>query len=474
MRADGRSVPALFLRPIASNLSKKRRTTKRKTSGNHKLDTAGIDPLTGFLDRQGCLRDAERLVARSRREERPLSAVWVNLDRFRQINGSLGLGGGDAVIAKMAERLHGRFAHRVHLARMGSDEFVMLAPDLSLDEAQLMGNEAQQLIGMPMEVGSIYLHPSCSGGVAHLEYAEEAEHLLQRAEHAMHEAKRQGGARIVMSGEEATPGRLGIKLAREELDVEHKLHAALEVGGLYLHYQPIVRFDGKVEAVEALMRCELDGEMVPPVKFIPVAEKTGLVIRLGEWSLMQGAMQARRLADLGTPTKVAINVSRAQLTAPKFSQALYAALLCSDVDPALIELEITESLFMDVSERVQANLRAATAMGVSLSIDDFGTGYSCLATLKDIPAGKLKLDRAFVVPLPDDARVYAVVKAISQLGRELGMTVVAEGVESMTQSDALQAAGVDAIQGYMHARPMSGDAVAAWLARQHELTVRPM
>ena len=143
--------------------------------------------------------------------------------------------------------------------------------------------------------------------------------------------------------------------------------------------------------------------------------------------------------------------------------------MCSsdlDVPPALIELEITESLFMDVSELVQANLRAVMNMGVSLSIDDFGTGYSCLATLKDIPAKKLKLDRAFVVPLPDDKRVYAVVRAIAQLGRELGMTVVAEGVEHQAQADVLYAAGIDAIQGWLYAKAMGGDAIVDWLAKR--------
>ncbi|MEH6458789.1 putative bifunctional diguanylate cyclase/phosphodiesterase [Chitinimonas sp. JJ19] len=433
------------------------------------MDTAGIDPLTGFLDRHGCLRNAARLTEHAHRDQKPLSAIWVNLDRFRKINGSLGMGGGDAVIAKMGDRLRSRNEHRTHIARMGSDEFLLLAPAHGCEEAASLASELLQLIAQPMEVGAMSLYPTCSVGVASLEYAEEAESLLQRAEHAMHEAKRQGGGRVVQSGDEQLPGRLGIKLAREELEVEHKLHAALQIGGLYLHYQPIVGFNGRIEAIEALMRCELNGEMVPPVKFIPVAEKTGLVIRLGEWSLMQGAMQAKRLSDLGLPTKVAVNVSRAQLTAPKFSQALYAALLCSDVEPRLIELEITESLFMDVSELVQSNMRAAIAMGVSLSIDDFGTGYSCLATLKDIPAGKLKLDRAFVVPLPEDKRVYAVVKAISQLGRELGMTVVAEGVENEQQSCALQDAGVDAIQGYLHARPMSADAVTGWLDHQAAL-----
>ena len=426
---------------------------------------AGIDGLTGLLDRQGCLRDAMRLVGAAHHVERPLAAVWLDLDRFKLVNDSLGLAGGDTLIAKIGERLRQRFEHRAHLARMGSDVFVLLVPGYGLDDAHALGLEALDLVALPMEIGTVGLHPAASGGIACLEYAEGAESLLQRAEHAMLEAKEQGGARLVMSGDERVPGRLGIRLAREELEVEHKLHAALEQGGLYLHYQPIIGFNGRIEAVEALMRCQVNGELVPPAKFIPVAEKTGLVIRLGEWSLMEGAMQARRLAELGHPTKVAINVSRAQLTAPKFSQALYAALLCSDVDPALMELEITESLFMDLSEYIQANLRAVARMGVSLSIDDFGTGYSSLATLKDIPASKLKLDRAFVTPLPEDRRVYSVVKAVAQLGRELGMTVVAEGVETALQSDTLQAAGVDATQGFLNARPMSDSDVAMWLVQ---------
>ena len=432
------------------------------------MTISGIDPLTGFLDRQGCLRNASRLVDHCRREERPLAVVWANLDRFKKVNESLGLGGGDAVIAKIGERIKTRLEHRAHLARMGRDEFVLMATGYGPDEATSLANEVWQTVIMPLEVGSVTLHPSCSLGVAVLEYGENEESLLQSAERAMFEAKRQGGNRVVVSGEELIPGRLGVKLAREELEVEHKLHAALEVGGLYLHYQPIIGFNGRIEAIEVLMRCEYGGELVSPGQFIPVAEKTGLVIRLGEWSLMQAAMHAKRLRDMGVPTKVAVNVSRAQLTAPKFSQTLHAALLCSDVPPELIELEITESLFMDMSELVQSNMRTAIRCGVGLSIDDFGTGYSCLATLKDIPASKLKLDRAFVTPLPEDKRVYAVVKAITQLGRELGMTVVAEGVENEAQYAALESAGVDAIQGFVRARPMGSDDVANWLC-QHSL-----
>jgi EAL domain-containing protein (putative c-di-GMP-specific phosphodiesterase class I) len=259
---------------------------------------------------------------------------------------------------------------------------------------------------------------------------------------------------------------LGVLLAREELAIESDLHTALETGGLQLHFQPILRLDGRIEAVEALMRCNANGRHISPVKFIPVAEKTGLIVRLGEWCLLQGGHYAARLHRAGIPAKVAINVSRAQLTSPKFIQALHGTLICTDVAPALIELELTESLFMDLSEVVQTNLRSARSIGVGLAIDDFGTGFSCLANLKDLPATKLKLDRAFVSVLPEDRRAFAVVKAMTQLAQELGMTVVAEGVETQGQMDALVQAGVDATQGYLHASPMSEDALLAWLEKR--------
>ena len=212
------------------------------------------------------------------------------------------------------------------------------------------------------------------------------------------------------------------------------------------------------------MRCTDQGTHISPNEFIPVAEKTGLIARLGEWSLMQGALCAARLRDQGRPTKVAINVSRAQLLSPGFLPALHGALLCANVAPQLIELELTESLFMDISSIVQVNLFSIREAGVGLAIDDFGTGYSCLANLKDLPATKLKFDRAFISVLPGDRRALAIVKAMTQLGRELGMTVVAEGVETAEQLVACEVAGADATQGYIHACPMSEDNLLVWMA----------
>lgn len=417
------------------------------------------DPLTGLLDRFGCLQAAERFAATAQ----PFAVIWIDLDRFKRINESFGHPGGDEVIKGLAVRLRNRASGRAEIARMGGDEFVFLVPRCDRSAAENFARELACTVGEIISIGNLTLCPTSSIGIAIYDPEESSLALLERADRAMYAAKDKGGDSIVCSGDEPIPGRLGITLAREEISIESTLHTALETGGLCLHYQPIILANGKIEAVEALMRCSVDGINLPPGKFIPVAEKTGLIVRLGEWSLLQGALQARLLQDAGYSIKVAINVSRAQLISPKFTQALHAALICSNVKPELVELELTESLFMDISDTVQTNLKNSIAAGVSLSIDDFGTGYSCLANLKDIPAKKLKLDRAFVTVLPEDRRALAVVRAMTQLGHELGMMVVAEGCERQEEIDALFDAGVDAIQGFFYARPMPEDALFDWL-----------
>jgi diguanylate cyclase (GGDEF)-like protein len=427
------------------------------------MDALGFDSLTSFLDRRGCLRATVRLVESCRRERRPLTAIWLDLDRFRQVNESFGHLGGDAVIAKIAARLNTSLSGRAEVSRMGGDEFVFLMPDRDRKQAEGIAVDLLRAVAEPIEIGSMRIHPSGSIGISVLDEREDPLTFIERADRAMIEAKRLGGGCHVVSGDERVPGRVGVLLAREELAIESQIHAALESGGLTLHYQPIIRLDGTIESAEALMRCHIDGESLPPGKIIPVAEKTGLIVRLGEWSMLNAAQHARRLYDAGMPVKLAVNVSRAQLTAPRFVEALYAAIYYADVSPELLELELTESLFMDISDVVQSNLLAARKAGVSLAIDDFGTGYSCLANLKDIPATKLKLDRAFVRVLPEDKRSLAVVRAMTQLGRELGMTIVAEGVETREQHDALIDVGVDAVQGFLHARPMDADPLVDWL-----------
>ncbi len=429
----------------------------------HSMANSILDRITGVLNRNGGLQAATRLVAEVAEGRRPLAALWLDMDRFRQVNESFGHSGGDRVISGIATRIRTVLTIPCEIARMGSDEFVCLIPDLGRNRAEQLAGALLRTISEPLQVDDIVFRPSASIGIAIHGLQEDSLALLERSDRAMLEAKRQGGNCIVISGEEPTPGRLGILLAREELGIEADLHTALETGGLLLNFQPIVGFDGRIEAFEALMRCSANGRQISPMKFIPVAEKTGLIVRLGEWCLLEGTRYAARLLKEGIAAKVAINVSRLQLTAPKFMQAVHAALICADLPAELIELEITESLFMDLSETVQSNLRSARELGMGLAIDDFGTGYSCLSTIKDLPATKLKLDRAFVCVLPQDKRAFAVVKAMTHLAQELGMIVVAEGVETQGQVDALKEAGVNAIQGFFYARPMAEDALITWL-----------
>ena len=425
---------------------------------------AELDPITGFLDRVRCLQTATWMVAEAERKGLALAVLWIDLDRFRQINASFGHAAGDEVIARVAERIRGVASRdRYTLARMGSDEFVILLAGDDRSSAGHLGRALLAAIEIPLRINELLIHPSASIGIAELEPGNDPQLLLERADLAMLEAKRQGGARVVLAADETVPGRHGVELVREELAIEADLHAALDAGGLVLDYQPIVTLTGCVEAVEGLMRCHACGRLLMPNRFIPVAEKTGLIVRLGEWSLLQGARFAARLRDAGMPTKVAINVSRAQLTSPGFLPALHGALICANISPALLELELTESLVMEMADVVQDNLRRARDAGVGLAIDDFGTGYSSLSSLKDLPATKLKLDKSFIDALPGDRRTFAVVKAMTQLARELGMVVVAEGVETHAQTAALDEAGVDAIQGYAIARPMPEEALLNWL-----------
>jgi len=429
--------------------------------------TARYHPVTGLPDRGTCVRTLHELVNAARAASAPLAVLWLDIDRFQAVNRALGHRAGDQVLDKVARRVSARLPSACTLCHVGSDEFVVLAPGMAEADSAELAAEVLAAIAAPMELGTVLLHPAASMGIALLEGAESSADLLHRADRAKHDAKEQGRNRWVFSGEERVVGRHGALLEREELQMEDDLHEALDNGGLSLHYQPILLPDGRIEGAEALMRCNVRGRITRPDALIRVAEKTGLIGRLGEWSLVTAAEYARRLAEIGRPTKIAVNVSAAQLLAPGFAESVAGAMLVSDLDPRLLELEITESLVLRLSTEVQSNFDSCVSLGNPVAIDDFGTGESCLAKLKDLPATKLKLDREFTCVLPADRRAYAVVRAMSQLGRELGMTVVAEGAETAEQVAALWQAGVDAVQGYHFARPMDGDAFVRWL-QEHQ------
>ena len=427
------------------------------------MQEAKIDANTGFLDRIACMQLASDMVGAIGESGRPLAVFWIDLDRFKHINESFGYEGGDKVISLVAERLREKVSEIAKIGRVGADEFVCLVPDFDIDSAEQLGIELLDAIRPILMVGDFRVRLTASMGIAMLEPEESASELLERADWSKITAKKAGGNRYIISGNEQVPSHMGIILAREELEVEYLLNTALEKGGLELHYQPILGFKGNVLSVEGLMRFSVNGKNIPPARFFPVAEKSGLLACLGDWSLLQGTRQAKKFSQAGLHTTVSINVSRGQLADVNFLQSLHSAITLAEVDPKFIELELSESLIMDASDTIQANLRNICDMGVSLAIDNFGSGLSCLGNLKDIPANKLKLGRVFTMTLLEDPRSMAVVKAMVQLGKDLGMTVIAEGVETKQQMEALRELRVDGIQGYYYAKPMDVEALSSWL-----------
>lgn len=433
-------------------------------SFKHDDSRMGGDRLTGLLDRARCGSLLTALLVESSDQDRPTAVLWIDIDRFRQINHSFGHVVGDSVLVELARRLERARPMQGALARVGGDEFVMLLPRTSQHEAEQVARKLVSVIGLPLGIGTTRMRPSASVGIALALVEENGHELLERAERAMFEAKREGGGKALLAADSALPVRGGKYLAREDLSVEETLHRALENGGLYLDYQPIVRIaDGVTVAAEALMRCRVDGQIMAPGRFIPVAEKTGLISHLGDLSLVTAAGFLSRLHSRGLNLTVAVNVSRVQLQSPAFAKSLHGVLAYTGVDPRQLELEITESLFMDSSDVVRKNLREAIAAGFPLALDDFGTGYSSLACLKDLPASKIKLDRAFVIDLPLDFRSFGVARAVAQLAHDLGISVVAEGVETAEQLQSLREAGVTAVQGFHIARPMAEAALIDWL-----------
>jgi diguanylate cyclase (GGDEF)-like protein len=430
----------------------------------HKTRSTGNDGLTGLPDRGFCSSILVAMIAKSTDPARPAAALWVNVDRFRQINHSFGYVVGDNVLVEIGRRLGRALPAEAVLGRVGADEFVILLPRSDASEAIRVGKELVKAIHHPLDIGNTRMRPSVSVGIALALPDEDAFELLERSERSMLEAKREGGGRSYMAADATLPQRNGKYLAREELAVEESLRRALESGGLFLEYQPIVRLaDGEAIGAEALMRCRVDNRVMAPGRFIPVAEKTGLISNMGEWSLVTAALCARRMQARGKNLRMAVNVSRVQLQSYDFAKTLHGVIAYTGVDPAQLELEITESLFMDTSDVVRKNLREAMAAGFPLALDDFGTGYSSLACLKDLPASKIKLDRAFVIDLPDDMRSFGVARAVSRLAGDLGISVVAEGVETAEQMEVLCNADVSAVQGFHIARPMAEADLTGWL-----------
>lgn len=422
------------------------------------------DRLTGLPNRALFLDRLEHALTRSNRVAEPLAVLFLDLDRFKVVNDSLGHEVGDRLLVAVGERLRRDVRPGDTVARLGGDEFVVLLEDADRSIAIDVAERIATSLAAPHDLGGHTVVSTASVGIAHKgSPTDRPDDLLRRADLAMYEAKGAGGTRHAVF-EPRMDEEAWARLRREE-----ELRRAIEDGELRLVFQPMVDLaTGRIGEVEALVRwAHPTRGLVPPVEFVPLAEETGLIVPLGRWVLREACRQARAWQPTTPgepPLVVSVNLSARQFTQRELVDDVAAALAEAGLPPSAVCLEITESVAMEDAVASAGVMEELRRLGVRLAIDDFGTGYSSLGALKTCPVDVLKIDRSFVTGLGTGTQDAAIVRSVIALARTLGMRVTAEGVETAAQAGELGALGCHVGQGFFFARPIPGEQVAAMLA----------
>jgi diguanylate cyclase (GGDEF)-like protein len=413
------------------------------------LFLAEHDSLTGIPNRTRLGETAKRLLARSRRSKSYIAVLLIDLDRFKDVNDSFGHGVGDELLKVFAERLRSAIREEDMVARLGGDEFVILQADMAQpNSAGSFADRLLKVLAEPYNIGDSQLVCKASIGIAIAPTdAEEWEKMLSCADAALYKAKAEGRntACFFEAGMDAT--------IRERRRLEADLRRALETNAFQLAYQPLFTFhDNSLFGFEALLRWPEKWSPQSPAVFVPVAEESGLIVPIGAWVLETAC---RTAAAWAKPLKIAVNLSPIQFRHGDIVAIVEKALHVSGLDPARLELEVTESLWLQNTDLVLDQLMRLREMGISIALDDFGTGYSSLTYLWKFPFDRVKIDRSFVTEMERDPKAVAIVNTIVALGRTLNLTITAEGVETPAQARALSEAGCDQAQGFLFGRPIS-------------------
>jgi diguanylate cyclase (GGDEF)-like protein/PAS domain S-box-containing protein len=431
--------------------------TERKRAEARIEHLATRDALTGLPNRLLLNDRLAQYIHASRRSSQSFAVLFIDLDRFKTINDSLGHNVGDELLREVAARLEDCVRKDDTLARLGGDEFVVALHGVrNASDAAQVAQKVLKRLHQPYVLPSRTLSSSCSVGIAIFPHdGEDIATLMKNADTAMYHAKDRGRNNYQFFSADMTAKAL------ERLTVEHDLRRAIDRREFTLHFQPQVDLpSGEVVGAEVLLRWQHpERGLIAPHRFISVAEETGLIAPLGEWVLEAACRQARAWHTAGyPPIKVAINLSAGQfLRQGELVRSLNRILSLTGADPAWLELEITESLLLSNVEEHVATLQKLGKLGIPLAVDDFGTGYSSLSYLKQLPIDVLKIDRGFVRDLESDPDDAAIVSAIMALARSLNLKVVAEGVESLGQLDALRQLGCDYYQGFLFSKPLSAE-----------------
>ena len=444
---------ALLGRGFNSMLTELEKYAKEEAEYEARLQYQALsDELTGLPNRRLMADRLDHALAVSTRELNRVALLYIDLDGFKLVNDSLGHSVGDLLLTEVGKRLQSRVRRSDTLARLGGDEFaVVMSGVLSKEHPGLLGNQLLEALAEPFRIEEHEIRIGASVGISLFpDHGTSSVLLLQNADSAMYAAKRAGKNQFAYFSAD-----LGTS-ARERLNLENELRIALELGGITAHYQPefelgsmrIVRFEALARWNHATLG------QIPPAKFIPVAEEAGLIVELGACILETACREALRWQNAGSgPIQVAVNVSTIQFVRDTFVDEVIELLRVTGLPPTLLQLELTESVIVTGVEQVARSMNRLDELGVSMAVDDFGTGYSSLSCLSNLPFHSLKIDRSFIRELEHRPDLKNMIRSLVTMAQNLGMKVIAEGVETQLQLDLIEKLGGNEVQGFLLGKP---------------------
>jgi diguanylate cyclase (GGDEF)-like protein len=410
------------------------------------------DALTGLPNRRLLSDRLSQSIATAKRDGSMVAVLYIDLDGFKLVNDSFGHNFGDVLLVRVAERIASRTRKADTLSRLGGDEFAVVISSLkAINQAELLAESLLQVIAKPFEIDGQEITIGASIGICVFPHqASDESELLQFADSAMYSAKRSGKNRVVLFTKD-----LG-ESVRERLTIENQLRRAIEDGNIVVHYQPEFeigsRYPIRFEALARWTHPTLGS--IPPLKFIPIAEESGLIVPLGAYVMERACADCLSWqSKAGPPIEVAVNVSTVQFNRDSFVDDVKTTLEKTGLDPRLLQLELTESVVLGGLENAVATIRRLQSIGVTVAIDDFGTGYSALSYIQRLPFNALKIDRTFVKEIMQRSETRTMVRSLVALAQELGMKVIVEGIENEAQLRAIQELGANQVQGYYLGRP---------------------
>lgn len=446
---------------------------------------AYFDSLTGLPNRQNFNEQLKSFLNLAKRNDSPCAVLYLDLDRFKRINDTLGHSYGDELLIKVAQRLHANLRDsdilsagdndcNNHVARLGGDEFIIFLNQIhERQDAAAVAERVIKSLSQPTSLDQYEVVVTPSIGIAvYPEDGESTEELLKNADAAMYHAKEKGRSCFKFYDQSLNSKAL------QRLTLEQELRLAIQQKQFCLHYQPQVSLETKtIVSVEALIRWHHPQQgLISPAEFIPVAEETGQIIEIGNWVLKTACYQAKEWLNAGLPNcKMAVNLSSLQFKQPDLCQIVEETLAQSELPPHLLELEVTESMIMSDARDNIAKLKQLKELGVSLAVDDFGTGYSSLNYLKKFPIDTLKVDRSFIIDIANDNDDEGIVKAITAMAKHLNLNVIAEGIETTEQLTVLTGCHCSLLQGYLFSKPVVPSAIPELLnTKFHSIIDRAM